>query len=158
FRAGLERIVFHDRLGAPGIHRYELVVASDQDRVPQNDRAVAAVRTVGPERILVVSPNGRPGRLSRSLERTGLEIAVTAPRSAPLSLDGLDGFRAVVLENVPADDLPGGALEAIATWVRDLGGGLLMTGGEASFGPGGYHRTPVEDVLPVTMEIRQEQR
>src|SRR5690606_16615375 len=58
----------------------------------------------------------------------------------------------------PADDLPGGALEAIATWVRDLGGGLLMTGGEASFGPGGYHRTPVEDVLPVTMEIRQEQR
>src|SRR5690606_34930201 len=29
---------------------------------------------------------------------------------------------------------------------------------EASFGPGGYHRTPVEDVLPVTMEIRQEQR
>jgi hypothetical protein len=33
-----------------------------------------------------------------------------------------------------------------------------MTGGMASFGVGGYHRTAVEDVLPVTMEIREQQR
>jgi hypothetical protein len=33
-----------------------------------------------------------------------------------------------------------------------------MTGGEQGFGVGGYHRSPVEDVLPVTMEIREQQR
>ena len=33
-----------------------------------------------------------------------------------------------------------------------------MTGGKASFGPGGYHRSALEDVLPVSMEVRQEQR
>jgi hypothetical protein len=33
-----------------------------------------------------------------------------------------------------------------------------MTGGKASFGVGGYHRSPVEEVLPVTMEMREQQR
>src|SRR5690606_19327971 len=72
--------------------------------------------------------------------------------------DGLDGFAAVVLENVPADDLPAGALVALQRFVDDLGGGLLMTGGKASFGAGGYRRSPLEEVLPVSMEIREEQR
>jgi hypothetical protein len=33
-------------------------------------------------------------------------------------------------------------------WVRDLGVGLIMIGGEDSFGVGGYYQTPVEDALP----------
>src|SRR5262245_44313090 len=33
-----------------------------------------------------------------------------------------------------------------------------MTGGRASFGPGGYHESPVGDVLPVSLEMREERR
>jgi hypothetical protein len=66
--------------------------------------------------------------------------------------------RAVVLENVPAGKLPSGGLAALASFVEDFGGGLLMTGGKASFGAGGYRRSRVEDVLPITLEVRQEQR
>ncbi len=39
-------------------------------------------------------------------------------------------------------------LSRIAGFVRD-GGGFVMTGGELSFGSGGYARTPIEDILPV---------
>ncbi|MEM8711142.1 MAG: vWA domain-containing protein, partial [Planctomycetota bacterium] len=38
------------------------------------------------------------------------------------------------------------------------GGGLLMTGGTASFGSGGYFRSPLDDLLPVSLEQRQEHR
>src|SRR5260370_11187613 len=31
-----------------------------------------------------------------------------------------------------------------------------MIGGEESFGLGGYYRTPVEEALPVTMEVKQK--
>jgi uncharacterized membrane protein len=34
-----------------------------------------------------------------------------------------------------------------------MGGGLLMLGGEKSFSAGGYHRTPLEKILPVDMDI-----
>jgi hypothetical protein len=40
--------------------------------------------------------------------------------------------------------------------VRDVGIGFLMVGGPDSFGPGGYHRTPAEEVLPVSMDIEQQ--
>src|SRR2546430_13243792 len=44
----------------------------------------------------------------------------------------------------------------IRDYVRDQGGGLIMVGGEESFGLGGYYRTPIEEALPVTMEVKQK--
>ncbi len=158
FRAGLNRVVFRDRLGDQGIHRYAVDVRVEGDRVPENDRAQAVVRVVGADRVLCITPGGRSDRLTEALRASGLDVVVTDGPSAPLSDAALDGFRAVVLENVPAEDLPPGALSRLASYVRDHGGGLFVTGGQASFGVGGYYRTEVERVLPVTMEVRQEQR
>src|SRR2546428_7043649 len=47
-------------------------------------------------------------------------------------------------------------LQAVKDAVYNQGIGLLMVGGRNSFGPGGYHRTPVEEALPVTMDISQK--
>jgi uncharacterized membrane protein len=47
-------------------------------------------------------------------------------------------------------------MEGIRDYVRDQGGGLMMLGGEESFGLGGYYRTPIEEALPVTMEVKQK--
>lgn len=40
-------------------------------------------------------------------------------------------------------------LQALCTWVTDNGGGLLLTGGYHSFGPQGFGRTELRDILPV---------
>src|SRR5690606_27366542 len=157
-RAGRNRLSFRDRVVEPGIHRYEVEVESPGDQARENDCARAVVRVRGPFRVLAVTPNGRADRLTRALATAGIAVVVVPPASAPLRLDALDGFGAVVLEDVAAADLPEGAFAAVQRWVRDLGGGLLMTGGAASFGQGGYHRSPIEEVLPVSMEIRDEQR
>ena len=124
----------------------------------ENNVARAVVRVAGAFRVLCVTPGGRQDRLTRSLTSAGLSVAVHAPATAPLTLDALDGIRAVVLENVPIQDLPSGAARALHRYVQDLGGGLLMTGGRSSFGPGGYHHSLIEDVLPVSMEVREEHR
>jgi hypothetical protein len=42
----------------------------------------------------------------------------------------------------------------LKSYVRDHGGGLLVVGGSQAFGPGGYARTPLEDLLPVRMDLR----
>ncbi len=158
FSAGLNTIVCRDRLTSQGIHRYEVKVDIPDDRIVENNHAAGVTRVTGPRRILCVTPGGREDRLTRSLHSAGLTIVTKAPEAIDLNLNVLDGFRAVVLENVPAADLSTGAIRNLARYVEDLGGGLLMTGGRASFGPGGYHRSQVEEVLPVSMEIRKEQR
>src|SRR4029078_4373381 len=49
--------------------------------------------------------------------------------------------------------------QMLQTFVRDMGHGLVMLGGEVSFGAGGYLRSTLEEVLPVNMDVRtSEQR
>jgi uncharacterized membrane protein len=38
------------------------------------------------------------------------------------------------------------------------GAGLMLTGGKHSYGSGGYFKSPLEPLLPVSMELRQEHR
>lgn len=59
-------------------------------------------------------------------------------------------FRVVILNNVAAAALPRAFMDALPNYVRE-GGGLIMIGGNRSFGLGGYIGSPVEDVLPVTL-------
>jgi hypothetical protein len=49
-------------------------------------------------------------------------------------------------------------LTALAHFAVDLGGGLLITGGGASFGLGGYFKSTLDAYLPVSMEIQNEHR
>lgn len=156
--AGRSVLQFRHALPAAGQHEIAVEIARVGDARPENDRGLAVVRAAAPPRVLCITPGGREDRLTRSLRAAGHDVLVVAPGRAPLSLAGLDAFRAVVLEDVAANELPPGGMQALARAVRDLGTGLLMTGGKASFGIGGYHKSPLEDVLPVTMEIREQQR
>jgi hypothetical protein len=62
------------------------------------------------------------------------------------------GFSAIVLRG-GAGQFTRGQQELLASYVND-GGGLLLTGGPDSFGFGGWFRTAVEEVLPVTTDLR----
>ena len=157
-RAGRNTMQLQHRLMSPGEQTVALEVVMPGDATPQNNRGVAVLRGTAKTRVLCVTPGGREDRLTRSLRAVGIEIVVAAPEDAPLSTSELDGFRAVVIEDVPASKLPTHAMRDLSNWVRNLGGGLLMTGGYNSFGVGGYHKSQLEEVLPVTMEIREEQR
>ncbi len=85
----------------------------------------------------------------RALE---LRDAYDLPRDA-LSLMPYD---CIIFANVPADALDTIQMQAVRDAAYDLGIGFLMVGGENSFGPGGYHRTVIEDALPVSMDVSQK--
>jgi len=165
--AGRTRLTFRDRAAGPGVGDYRLTVrdaaasgeASDPaaaDPVPGNDAARFLVGVRGPRPVLVVGEGS--GALASLLEAGGLPVVRRAPGELGGRLEELAAASAVVLEDVPSQALGSGAMAALAEWVRSAGGGLLMTGGRRSFGPGGYFRSPLEPVLPVSMELRQEHR
>ncbi len=157
FEPGANRLLFRDVLTTGGVVDYRLRIRAEDDRNPENDVGLGAVRVSGPARVLVLNDDGQEDTLSRALASAGIPVAVARPENAPLDRVSLTAWRAIVLENVAADRL-GGQLDALRDFVRERGGGLLVTGGKASFGIGGYHRSPLDDVLPVSMELRQEHR
>ncbi len=103
-----------------------------------------SVRTRPP--LLVV---GDPG-LAAALTAQGLDVrtGTAADVTSPLP------YSAIAIRGGAADFTPG-QLDLLAGFVQS-GGGLMMTGGPESFGFGGWYRTPVEDVLPVTTDLRTE--
>jgi hypothetical protein len=71
---------------------------------------------------------------------------------------GLDAYDLAVLDDRPADQVPEAFQQALVSAVRERGLGLLMAGGSGSFGPGGYHETPIEALLPVEFVQKEEKR
>lgn len=71
----------------------------------------------------------------------------------PTDLAALQKYDAIILGNVPKDVLTDQQQDLIASVVHDQGIGLIMIGGDKSFGAGGWMNTPIEKALPVDMQI-----
>ncbi len=85
-----------------------------------------------------------------------MQVDVRPPRGAPDNLAELQNYDLMVLSNVPATSLSLRQMEVARTYVRDLGGGLIMLGGDQSFGLGGYYKTTLEEILPVRSDFEKE--
>lgn len=133
---------------------YALAVEpAGEDRFEDNDRFATTV--VVPGRPTVLYVEGTPGRatyLASALGSGDYEVDVRSPRAIPTSLRELERFDFFILSDVPADQVTLGQQDAIERYVRDLGGGFLMAGGESSFGLGGWQGTRIERLLPVHMD------
>ena len=158
FQPGATQLTFRDLIDRPGVARYRLELAAQGDRIPENNLGEGAVRVEAPATLLLVNASGRADNVSRALSAGKLRVATIAPPAMPTDASGLLAYRGVILENVSATQLGPQALSALARFATDLGGGLLLTGGTASFGVGGYFKSVLDPHLPVSMEVKNEHR
>ncbi len=156
---GLTRLMFRDRAGSAGVNEYTVTVqGAKDDPVPENNSARALVGVEGSKPVLLVSAAGENSGLVKLLRGGLLEVVGRLPTQCNWSLEELSQYSAVILENVPAGQIGMGGMETLASWVEETGSGLAMTGGQKSYGPGGYFKSPLERVLPISMEMRKEHR
>ncbi len=152
--SGIRR--FTDRATLAGARRYEAVIEPPApDRLGNNRYESWVEVTGGPVVLLVTKYLQDP--VAAALEKQGFTVqTVTLP--APPRLGQLAGAKALILNNVPAYELPNDFLRSIDFFIREQGGSLLMAGGRQSFGSGGYFQSPVDPLLPVSMELKTEHR
>ena len=158
FTSGFTPLVFRDHAGSGGLHRYTLAVTpAEDDPCPENNRAAMMVSVEGARPVLFLTDNVK-STAAESLHAAGMPVTQRTVQSFPSSLAALENYSGVVLENVPAKHVSTDLQRDLVAFVADLGRGLAFTGGEKSFGPGGWYKSAVEDILPVTLEMRQEHR
>jgi uncharacterized membrane protein len=155
---GPNEVQFAVTVGGTGFQRFRVQVEPERDGRAQNNEAAALIQVQGPPRVLLVASDRADAvTLADALAATNVVPEILPPDQMPADLAGLSTYDAVVLVNTRARDLPVGAMAALPAYVRDLGKGLLMVGGEQSFGVGGYGRTPIEEALPVYMDVRDKE-
>ena len=138
-----------------GFHQYRAQILPANDFRLQNNEANAFATIYGPQRILIVEgERGEGQNLAEALRSAELLVDVAlSPAEMGSSLQSISSYDSVIFVNVPAKAVPDSMMEAIPIYVRDLGKGFIMVGGVDSFGAGGYLRSPIEEILPVNMDV-----
>ncbi len=158
--AGKNVFTFPQTVKKSGASTFEakLEVPTGADTNAENNRALGFLNVQGKPRILLVSDDPTQDQfLTDALEKEKVNVEMRGPGGLPADLRGMQPYDAIVLDNIPAWELSGTQMLSLQSYVRDLGCGLVMVGGEQSYGPGGYRSTPIEETLPVTMDIKQMQ-
>jgi len=151
---GKNVLSYRQALELDGVHVYQAAIEVPGDTIEQNNRAVGTVLVRGRPRVLIADRDRQHAQpLAAALRSQRIEVAVVDAAGIPKDLAPYDG---VILSDVSAVRLNRSQMARIRDYVRDRGGGLIMVGGEESFGLGGYYKTPIEEALPVTMEVRQK--
>ena len=159
---GLNQFSLPLRVDQAGYYEYQaaIEVPEGKDNLTQNNTAENFLFVEGRGRVLLVTaPGGDPREwqpLAESISRDGRNVEQRDAYGFPDSTLALMPYDSVVFVNVPVNAFVPAQLRALRNAVRDVGIGFLMVGGPDSFGPGGYHRTPIEDALPVSMDIDQQ--
>ncbi len=136
---------------------YTVRIKGFNDKLLDNNTAKALVYTNGKPRILLVDTDTKQARdLADALKQEGIEVDVRPTHGIPDSLSDLQNYELIALSNVPATAMSTRQMNLIRSYVQELGGGLLMIGGDQSFGLGGYYKTTVEEILPVRSDFEKE--
>ena len=153
---GEQEVSFNLLAPPAGFHTFRLTMDAPLDTISQNNEAAAFVNVQGPPNVLIIE--GRPAaghNIAAALQSTKINVTMGTPSDVPITLQGLVNYDSVVLADVPAADLGPTRMQVLQSFVRDLGRGLVVSGGENSYGLGGYANTPLEETLPVRMDIPQ---
>ncbi len=153
-RPGKNRHRFLEQAKAEGMQLHQIVVNSPRDTMPENNHWQTFTEVRGRPKVLrLYDPPDQAPPLVQALQQQGLDVRSRPWQDLPHMLSDYLEYAALVFDNVPGFGISVSQMEVLERYVRDMGGGVLMLGGEKSFGAGGYYRTPLEKILPVDMDV-----
>ena len=136
---------------------YKCVITPEEDTYTENNTLYDHTYIQDSPVVLVLEQQGSGANIYDLIESFGVnvkrsEISVYSQYPEKLGENDL-----VILADCSAENMSKEFLEAIKGYVQNAGGGLIATGGENSFALGEYKDTELEEILPVNMEMLNEE-
>jgi uncharacterized membrane protein/Mg-chelatase subunit ChlD len=162
YEPGKNRYTLPLYLREPGYYEYVATIEppAGQDGWRENNTAINFLYLKGEGKVLLVTDPAGDARdyetLVKALKNAQRLVEVRSAFEFPRDAMSLMPYDCVVFVNVPADSFDAVQMQSLRDAVYNQGIGFLMVGGKNSFGPGGYHRTPIEEALPVDMDVQQK--
>lgn len=134
----------------------EVTVTDGADPVGGDLRMERTLCVQDPTRVLYLGDRVAGGGAALAdLVGGGFEVDVA---DGMPSAESLDRAELVVVDDRPATAVPEAFQEELVQRVSSGRVGLLAAGGDAAFGPGGFHDQPLEEILPVEFVQKEEKR
>ena len=154
---GENTFVLKETAGNESIEERTVTVEALGDTVSENNSVIAAAAVEAPQSVLLVSGlNEDSTGFENLLSSLNVQTTVVSAMNAPENMAELLKYKTIIIDNAHFMDMPEGFVTALDSYVKDYGGGLIVTGGKESYAPGGYRDTVLEDILPVEMTPKSE--
>lgn len=158
-KAGVNALTFPMVVVGRQSRRYELVYTPDDpasDAIAENNRGAAMVLVSSGAKVVIVD-GSEGGEESQPLVAALAEGDIPSRVITPDELDNegvsaLADADAVVLANVGRFEITNETDQLLHSYVHDLGGGLLVTGGDRAFGAGGWQGSEASKAFAVKLE------
>lgn len=135
---------------------FKAVVEPQNDKFYQNNAAYAHSTVKDVPKVLLLEWENSGDRLYELIKSGGVSVDRKTVNAAEGTLDALNGYEAVVLADCPYDEMSESFVTALEGYVKNSAGGLFVTAGENSMAPGGYKDTVLEKIMPVNMDMSDE--
>lgn len=150
---GSNHFVYGDKVDDMGLITYTIEVIPDRDTFSQNNRYSTFTKVSNKPNILMVHDDPNKGDYIETIMSEYAHIDVLHTDNLVENMESLIGYDGFVLVDVSAENLSDTFMIHLQELVQYQGKGLLVTGGDNSYGPGGYFDTPLETILPVEMTV-----
>lgn len=156
-RRGDNTFTFRDTAADTGVVTYEARLISEGDSCAQNDSMGGYVYVQGaPKLLLVEGRQGEGSEMAAMLSAAAMQYETVLPAQLPYDAEQLRQYDGIVLVNVDYDAADEEQWAALDSAVRVLGRGLTVIGGDSSYALGGYRGSRLEEMLPVTIDVRNK--
>ena len=154
---GENEFTFSHEVDETGMFVYKAEIIADDEAYLENNELFAVSNVKGIPKALIVQGEGNE-QLSNILRSSNIQVDLLTAKQLPTTLSGYLPYQSIIFDNVDATSIGEKQMKIIEKAVKEFGVGFVMTGGENSFGLGGYFKTPIEKLLPVTMDIKGKKK
>lgn len=152
---GNNSFVFKDVQNTGGFKNYKVVIQPQEDTEVKNNEYIGFTNVISKEKVFIAEgTKGEGDNLANMLSSLGYSYDIGIASEAPSDLKEMLEYKGIISVNSHIDDLPKGFKNSLENYVKEYGGSFITTGGENSYALGGYMDTPLENVLPVYMDMR----
>ena len=153
---------FEQEIKTPDFYSYEARFVPDdaaQNDVLENNVASAHTHVRGQGQILMIENAEATGQdenafLIERLREGDMEVTRQPSNQLFTSLAELQPFDAVILADTPREYFSDSQIQMLVSNTQQMGAGMIMLGGENSFGAGGWTNTELEKAMPVDFQIK----
>jgi Mg-chelatase subunit ChlD len=140
-----------------GFIEADVIVSSD---AVQSNESLAVVLPIHDAPELLYLGDLQTGGAEKLANMIGSSLNITTadPSDTAAINNSLSKSDLVMLDDLTAASLPRETEQQIVDAVQSDGLGLVMSGGRAAFGAGGWHDRPIEDLLPIEFVQKEEKR
>ncbi|MBC8870072.1 MAG: VWA domain-containing protein [Planctomycetes bacterium] len=149
-KTGENRFRFALPLGGGNDVVIQAKLETASDTIAENNQRRTMIFAARSTRILMVDAEPALAELLKEkLDDQGCDVTLVTPDQVVDAGSPFDAFDLAILSDVKPNDFPADTAATLDRYVKELGGGLIMLGGEDTFGEASYRDSPLERMMPV---------